>query len=314
MMTATSTILRLPHPGGDALVVRACTIVSRTDTGLVVSDSHGVRRLDAGWSVWRHELSSDGRYVMALDADGSRGQVWDARTGAPLLALAGGSPHRHSLRAGLAEVSGAACALVDDRRDVLSVFAVADGRRAAWLNLSGWVGFRVERIVALPAGWLAVHGSRHAEQYYTVALLPGHAVLRDTEILQTTLRERTGPSWWGYEIAAGPAGDGQVVIARNPEWDAAQRPDHPDDDLRGFLVWDLAAAAVVQRVPYDGEIPNGGAIGADAHQIAIERNGHVELIARAGGRPRIVPALALDPYRMTVARAERDGIAIAPIE
>ena len=96
MMTATSTILHLPHPGGDALVLRASTIVSRTDTGLVVSDSHGVRRLDAGWSVWRHELSSDGRYVTALDAEGSRGQVWDARTGAPLLELAGGSPHRHN--------------------------------------------------------------------------------------------------------------------------------------------------------------------------------------------------------------------------
>jgi hypothetical protein len=309
----TDAPIVLTDPGGDRLVVRGPTVVARHSDGLVIADADGVRAVRVPWPVWRHELSTDGAYLLVLGDEGRRGQVIETKTGAHLLDLSGGSENRHSLRAGLVTIGGRAYVLADPRRGSLAIWSLDSTERIASVNLSGLTTFRLERIVPLAAGWVALHGSRFAEQYYTIAIVAESELLADPEALQAVLLSRPAPSWWGYETAIGPAGLSHAVIARNPEWDPDEPPEWEDEDLRGFLVWDLHAGRVVDRLRWTGAIPNGGVIGADSRCVAIERDGEVEVIDRVTGASRVLAGLALDPYRLSVATRRGAELVIAAI-
>jgi len=308
----TSDTTRIDNPGGHHLVLRAAVAVARTDAGLAIADLRGVRTVVPPWSVWRYALSPNGTYLMAIDDQGRRGQIWSTANAIPLLELVGGSEHRHCLRSGVAEIGARGYALTDATRGALSVFEFERGERVAWLNLSGLTTFEVDRVIQLEPGWIALHGNRYAEQYYTVAIVPIEEVFTDPEVLQSVLLARPSPWWWGYQVAIGPATPGQAVIARNPEWEEGD-PEWKDEDLRGFLFWDLARQQVVGRLPWDGAIPNGGTIGADPDRIAIERAGAIDVIDRKSGESRTVPGSALDPYRLTIARRDGGSVVIEPL-
>lgn len=310
----TPDATRIADPGGDQLVLRSAVAAARVDMGLAIADPHGLRTVTPPWPVWRHELSPDGALLLAIGDEGRRGQIWSTATGALLLELVGSSADYHCLRAGIAEIDGHGYALTDTKRGVLSVLGLDGGERVAWLNLNGLTTFRVNRVVPLEVGWIALHGSRFAEQYYTVAIVPAHEVLTDTEALQSVLLERPAPWWWGYQVAIGPAGAGQAVIVRDPKWEEDDgEPEWEDEDLRGFLFWDFMERRVVDRLRWSGAIPNGGTLGADRDRIAIERVGVVEVVDRKSGESHLTSALALDPYRLTIARRDGHGLVIEPL-
>lgn len=268
----------------------------------------------APWPIWSCELSCDGSHALALSEDGREGRVWTTDTGGVVRDLEG-DVSRHSLRAGFATIDGRLFVVADSRRRSLSLVPIDSASDGAAINLSGLATFRLERVVDLGAGFIGLHGSRHAEQYYTGAVLPGRSLLSDTEALQSVLRSSLAPWWWGYELAIGPGPSGQVVVAKNPEWDADQgAPERLDEDLRGFVFWDPTLARVVDRLPWHGPIPNAGTIGADADRIAIERRDGVELISRATGESRVIEAIALDPYRMVIARRRGGGVEVVAID
>lgn len=303
----------LPRTPGEAPCLRNRVLATRFETRLWVADGGRGLALNVGWPIDRHELSVDGAYLFALGDRGQRGAVWQVSTGRCVLEILGASVRTQSLRASLATIGDSPYCLASTRQGALVAHALTDGGRPGWQNLSGWVAFYVERAVPLGGDWLAIHGSRHAEQYYTAAIVPTRELLDDTEVLQTALRERPAMVSWGYEIAVGPAGPEQAVMLKDPSWDDDDRPDDPDEATRGFLFWDLASGRVVERLPYAGEIPNAGTIAATARHAAIARADSLELIERGSGASSTIEALAFDPYRFEVARATSRGTVVEPV-
>jgi hypothetical protein len=303
-----------PWPSGPA-VLRNRTIAWRGERELTVLTGGDLRVLGADWSIEHHELTPDGRYLLARGDDGRRAQIWDASSGQRVHAVVGVETRRQSLRASLGAIAGEPHVFVASRARYyeLALVALRDGEQHGWLSTSGMIGFIIERVIPLADDWLAVHGHSDGDQFDTVVTIPAAASLADSEVLQTALRERPSVKEWGYRLAIGPAEPGRAVVYRDAEWEDDDRPDDPDEAFRGLAIWDLAAGRVVQRIPYDAPVANLATIGAGPASIAIEGSGGVEVVARGDGAVRRVAAFAFDPYRLEIARADGDEVVIAAL-
>jgi hypothetical protein len=300
--------------GAAAPRLRARTAAWRRANSLLVVDEDGARSLDADWSVERHELSADGQFILALGDDSKRAQIWETKSGRRVLTLAGDLERRQSLLVDIGAIDAEPYAFVYVRKrpKSLSLVALADGRERAWLSTSGMIALLVDRVISLEPRWLAVRGHGDGEGYDTIVAIPARESLSDTQVLQTALLDHPRIKEWGYRVAVGPAGAGQVVIFRDPEWDDADGPpDDPHEAFAGFLVFDLASTLVVERIAYGGKVPDGATIGADRSCIAVETGDGVDVITRATGNRESVDALALDPYRLELLRRDGDALVIA---
>lgn len=307
--------LKLLPPSGAKLVLRQRTLSWYAGQSLFIADAQGTRSFQSDWAVQRHELTPDGRYLLALGDDGKRAQIWEISSGRPLVDLVGDPERRQSLRVGFATIGGElfVCVARASRKTALSIVSLSDAKERAWLSTSGMIGFHVESIVQLGPDWVGIHGFRHAEQYDTVVAIPAGEMLNDSEILQTALRERPSVQEWGYRVTLGPAGPGQAVIFRDPEWDADDLPDDPEEAFSGFAIWNLATARVLQRIPQTSTMLNGAVIGSNERLIAAELSAHIEIISRETAEVQSIEGVALDPYSMEIARFEGDTLIVSRI-
>lgn len=297
-------------------MLRARTVVWHVDRSIFVVSADGVRSIGNDWPIERHEVSSDGRYVLALGDDSRRARVWEAATARLMLDLVGDPERRQSLRVGLSSSNGETLAWVASTRRKTELFSLAvhDASERAWVSTSGLLSFHVERIVELGSGWSAVQGFRHAEQYDTAVAVRTHAMLADPETLQTALRTRPKIGTWGYRVAVGPVTGGQVVFFRDPELDDEEPPNDPDEALTGLMIWDLEQARVVERIAYRrGDVLNGSVLGGNAAVVAVEVGGRIDVVTRRTGEVRQVEGLALDPYRLEVVCVRGESLKIVAI-
>ncbi|HVV86512.1 MAG TPA: hypothetical protein VHE35_25820 [Kofleriaceae bacterium] len=295
--------------------LRGGVLATRRDEGVHVVGRGAARDLVPGWPIDRHELSADGQHLVVIGDRGRRLMAWDVATGGCVLDVFSGTDRAESVRGGVVTIAGKPRCLAEIEPTMLAIYTLGVAGRTAWQNLTGWVAFSVERVVPLDDGWLAVHGSGHAEQYYTVVIVPGAALLDDTERLQDDLRRRGSMRAWGYDLAVGPAGPRRAVVLKDPGWsedNPADPADGPDEALRGFQVWDLATSTVIERVPYDGDIANAGVIGARDGTFVIARAGGVDVVDRAG-QVRRLDGLAFDPHRFELAHQRGARIVIEPL-
>lgn len=272
---------------------------------MIVVDRAGSRVIPIDWNLYRHHLTPDGRYLLVLGDDARRAQVLEVRSGRRVLEVLGDETRRHSLRIGLGEIAGEMFAFVASRAkpNLLSVVSVRDGTRQGWLSTSGMIGFAVDRVVPLASGWIGFQGHGDGEQYDTVVAVPAPSMLGDVEALQTALREPRVKAW-GYRVGIGPMTDGCTVTFRDPEWDPADPPDDPAEAFTGLLVHEPASGRLIERIAYDGPVENGVTLGGDDTRIAVEIGGGVDVVARGEGTVTRISAVALDPYRLEVARVE----------
>src|SRR5436190_2424594 len=84
--------------------LRARTLVWREECRLVFAGPRGAHIVEVEWPIERHQLSPDGRYVLALGDDGKRAAIRATEGGRRILDLVGNPAQRQSLRAGLAPV------------------------------------------------------------------------------------------------------------------------------------------------------------------------------------------------------------------
>lgn len=197
--------------------------------------------------------------------------------------------------------------------DDIIINDLRDGSTRGWLGITGYVWMQISRVIGLGPKWLAVVGHTVGEGYDTVRVLPARDALDNSMAIIATLR---GPAvkQWGYSVAVGPLSDDGAVIFRDPEWsEDDEAPDDPAAAFCGLVLYDLSRGEICERIPHEA-IPTGATIGGDATRVAIEHADHVELIARGtGGATRTVEAIALDPFRMEVARVVDGAIEIAPL-
>ena len=293
-------------------VLRNGTLVWRGEREVTVLDARGLRRLPADWLVDRIELASDGGVVLAFGDRHRRAQVWEAVSGARVLTITG-QERVHSLHGGLAVIEAVPYAFTATRDATISILDLRDNSTRGWLSVTGYVWFQVDRVIGLGPTWLAVVGHRVGEQYDTVVVLSARIALNDPMAIVEALTERS-VNEWGYSVAVGPLSDDGAVIFRDPEWsEDDEAPDDPAAAFCGLVLYDLSRGEICERIPHEA-IPTGATIGGDATRVAIEHADHVELIARGtGGATRTVEAIALDPFRMEVARVVDGAIEIAPL-
>lgn len=305
--------LPTPPPVGTA-VLRSRTLVWRQERTLTAVDASGARTLLADWDIYSHELTPDGRFVLALGDDAKRGAVWDVRTGRRVLDIDGDLEHRQSLRAGLVTIDDELFSFVNVRNKDTSIKAVHDGTERGWLATTGMFWFHVMSVVPIDEYWLAIQGYHDGEARDQIVVFPAAEALLDPMVLYEALYEDLHIREWGCRAAVGPAGPGSAVIFRDPEWDEDDEPpDDPLETFHGLMVWDLDASQVTQRIAYDGEVKDGATLGADAERIAVDVGGQVDVVLRASGEVRRMDAIALDPYRLEVAKVEGETITIAGI-
>jgi hypothetical protein len=255
----------------------------------------------------------DGQLVLARGDHGRRAAIWNVVTGARIFEIGADDARRESLRASIANVAGRELAFVttQSRKTALVQHTLPDGREGRWLSTRGMLAFDPERVVGLTGSWIAVYGHGYSEQYDTVVAVD--IGVDDVEALQTALREKPAIKQWGYRVAIGPAGAEQVVVYRDAEWTEDDVPEDPDEAFCGIEIWDLRTSAVVERIAHHDDVPAGTNIGANVDHVAIEMPEYVTVFSRRSGSSRRIPCLALDPYRLTVARRDGDQITIDSI-
>lgn len=301
----------LPASPTGVPVLRARTVAFREARRLVVAGALGARLLDAEWPLEAHQLTPDGRYLLALGDDGKRAAVWDLASGVRVLELAGDPARRQSLRTGFAVAGSELLALCAQRNQNITLRAVPGGGERGWQATSGRTWFHLRAAFPLDGRWVAALCYRDGEQYDSIIAVPSAELTRDPMLLEGALTERPANCEWGYRIAAGPAGPGQAVFFRDPDWSPDDdAPDDPAESFRGLLVRDLASCAVVQRIAYDGPVEQRATLGADAERIAVELDGAVDLVSRATSAVARIDALALDPHRLEIARLEGHALVI----
>lgn len=296
--------------------LRHRAIVWRGERELVVIDADGIRTIAADWPLEYHEVTPDGRHLLARGDGGRCAQVWELRSNRRLLEIVGDEARRQSLRASLGPIGDDTYAFVFrwSRRYELALLTVSDGEQRGWLSASGMIAFRIERVIPLGGDWLGVHGHRDSEYSDTVVPIPALASLDDYDVLQSALRQQPRIWEWGYRVAIGPAEPGRAVVYRDAEWEDDDRPDDPDEAFRGLQIWDLSTRKIIERIPHDEPVPNMATIGASATAIAIDMGGRVHVVARPGGGViRSVDALALDPYRLEVAIVDGEHVVIGAL-
>lgn len=301
----------LPDVTADApAVLRGGVLVWREERRLVVVGAGEPRTIALEEPVTHHTLSVGGRYLLARSADGRRATVWNTSTGERLLALESESKLQQQLRASLGELAGEPVAYVYDhgpRRLVLR--SLVDGGERAWWSTSGYTGVKVESVTAIELGWVGTLCHRDGEQYDSVVVTRASA---DPVVLQRGLAERGHAQVWGHRVAVGPAGPGQVVLYRDPEWEPDDEPE-PAEALVGFVIHDLESASVVQRLEHAAHVANGAAVAADAARVVVAVAGGVRIVDRATGEAAEVTAIAFDPYRLESARVVEGRVQIASV-
>lgn len=299
-------------PSVDALVLRSHVAVWREENALTVVGPSGSRSVVTDWKIDSHELTPDGQFVLALGDDGQRGAVWKTSTGQKLLDLVGQEGRRQSLRAGLVTIQDELFALVAVRNKEVLVVSARDGRERGWIATTGMLWFHVVHIFQLDPVWLVLQGYHDGEARDWIVAVRGNDTLEDTMLLYRALVEHEGVSQWGYRLAVGPAGAGQAVTARDPEWADNEPPDDPNESFHGLEIWDLASSQVVQRLAYEGNFETYAAIGADSTKVAIAGS-HIDLVDRETAVVKSVEGGTLDPYRLECARIKGDTITITKL-
>lgn len=313
MSTVLASFALPASPVSGAMVLRAGKVVWRRPNSLVVLDADGSREITTPWRIDDHEVTADGRFVIALGDDGKRAAVWETGNGRRLIDIVGEENARQSLRAGLIVVDKELFVLRAVRNADMSIIAVADGTERAWIVSTGSAWFHVLRIAQLDEHWLALLGYRGDDQYNTVVAIAAHEAMRDPMVLSTALTKSQTAGEWGYRLAAGPAGIGRAVVFRDPDWGDDELPDDPTDAFRGLIIRDLVERRVIQRIEYDADVDFGSTLGADAALIAIAVGDRVDVIERSTNSMRRVMAVALDPYRMEIARIDDGRINIVKL-
>jgi hypothetical protein len=280
---------------------------------MVVVDAFGTRTISAEWDIYNHELTPDGQFILALGDDAKRGAIWESRTGRRLFDFTGDVDRRQSLRAGLASIQEELLVFVAARNKDVSIRLVNTGIERGWMSTTGLAWFHVLQIVPLDGRWLAVLGHHGDDQYNTVTVIPALESLHDPMVLYSALTDQPNAREWGYRVAVGPAGLGQAVIFRDPEWDDEEPPDDLFESFKGLIIWDLENKKVVQRIEYNDELKDGAIIGADTERVAIEADGYINLVSRVTGAVSRVEASALDPYRLEIARIQDNMIEIVTL-
>ncbi|KAB2891881.1 MAG: hypothetical protein F9K40_18815 [Kofleriaceae bacterium] len=296
-------------PAGPA-VMRAGVVAWRHDGSLTVAGRGHARRVDTGFpDLHHHELSPDGRYLLALGDGARRAAVVDLRDGRLVLELVGEEERRHSLRVGFGVIGAHTYVFAGSRarRNAVSLYALDDGAARAWISAVGMIGFHVDRMIPLGPGWQAFLGHGDDRVVLLPVAVPTIEMLDDTEVLQTALREPRIKDW-GYRVAIGPVSGGLVATFRDAGWDDDDRPDDPDEAFRGLAVRMPDSGAAVQRIAYAGEPLNGGELGGDDTHLAIQVATGIDVIERATGRVHRLDGAILDPHRMEVATV--DGAAV----
>lgn len=291
-------------------LLRAGVLVWREDRRLVVAGAGEPRIIALEAPVTHPALSADGRYLLARSADGRAATVWSTATGERVLALESEGKTPQGLRASLGELAGEPIAFVyDHARKNLVLRSLVDGGERGWWSTSGYTGFKVESVTAIEPGWVGTLGHRDGEQYDTIVVTRANT---NAVVLQNGLAEPGHAQVWGYKVAVGPAGPGQVVLYRNPEWEPDDEPEGPDETLVGFAIYDLATASVVQRLQHEQPVANGAALAADAARVVVQVAGGVRIVDRATGAAHEVAAIGFDPYRLELARVVDGRVEIAP--
>lgn len=295
-----------------AACLRASNLAARRGNELQILARGAEHVVSTAWTIDAHELSPDGAYVLARGDQGRRFGVWDTATGA-LLFEGHDDSRRESIRASLAAVGDNTRAFVATRSrpSALVVRMVPGGLEECWLSTIGMIAFEVQQVQSLGGTWVGVLGHSDGDQFDTVVAVDLRA--RDTELLQTALREPPSIKDWGYRVAIGPGTDSQAVIFRDAEWDHDDVPDDEADAFVGIAVWDLATAKVIQRIPYRGPVAVGAEIGGDASRVAVQLPDHVVWISRVDGVEHRIDALALDPYHLAVAHVDGADIVISSL-
>lgn len=304
---------RLPLPPdvrSGPLILRAGRLAHCQGRTITVIDDAGVRSLDAPWDIDRCLLSADGAFATALGDEARRAVVWDSATGRQVAAFAGLEGRRHSLRIGVTTCGADPCALVAVWNQPISVVGLRNGQELSRVATIALVWFHVTNFIEFSSQWVGVQGYLDGEQYDSILAIPSAGMLSDTDALQAAVTDPVAVREWGYKIAAGPVGNSHAVFYRDPEWDDDDPPDDPAESFRGFVIWNLAEKRVEQRIAHKCDVASAGAIGGDGDRIAIATAGRVNLVRRATGETRSIEAIALDPYRLEIARIEADGIII----
>jgi hypothetical protein len=303
-MTGIVTEYSLPQPPAGVPLLRSGTIVWRDDRHLTVVSDSGRVVISAEWTADSHELTPDGRFVLALGDDGRRGAVWETHSGRCLYQFDSGNQTRQSLRAGLVAAGGELMVFVAPSNRPVSIRTVSDGKQRGWLSTTAMIWFHVSRVFSLDERSIAIAGYFDSEAKDTLVSIPVPEALKDPMSLYSVLTGGTRLCEWGYRAAIGPAGLGRAVTFRDPEWEEDDEEEEPGQSFRGLSIWELEPHRVVHRIAYDSEVTSGATIGADDRRIAVEVGSRIDVVSRETGLVESVDAAALDPYQLVALRVE----------
>ena len=297
---------------GHTPVLRSRTVVAANDQTLIVVSPSGLRTIPADWTVDKFELTPDGQFILALGDDMKRGAVWETQTGRKVIELKG-TEGRQSLRAGLLTIQQELFVLTALKNKDIQILSATDGVERGWIATTGMIWFHFQGVTTLDPNWICITGYHNGESKDQIAAVQTSELFDDPMVLYSALMDRTTVSLWGYEIVAGPAGAGHVIVLRDPEWNEEEPSSNLEESFRGIEIWDLEANEVRQRINYSGEFDSSTVLGADDTRIAIHSQGQVHVIARENGAITSIEGVALDPYSLELATIQEETISIVKL-
>ncbi len=252
-------------------------------------------RVDAEVEVQRLHVAAGGD--AALFGDRDRVWCWTAAGGTRLLATRAG-PREH-FAVGFAGVDDTVVLLA--QKGALTATDLGGGPRFT-AELRSPRSLYAERVVELPAGFLALHGAEFSDPFDTVVVVELAALAGDAQRVQAALADRRPLVDRAPRLIVGPGPGSSAVVFRDPEAEEAHDPDDDPDELpdvwglRGFYLRDLHSGALIRRVGFDGPVEPGAELMATAHGFVLTSASAVQVLDRSGrlAWSRSCRALGLD--------------------
>lgn len=276
-------------------------------------------RLELEFAIDRVAIHPDASHAFAIGGDGRQLAVLALAAPAVAFTLGAADAPRMSMRAGFARLAGAPLLVAAHKKGELHGYDLARHAPVFWVNVGAPLAFHLDHAVALADDQLALLGHHFSDTLDTLEIVTTDELRHDAQTLQNALADRTGVRDVAVGLAVGPCGADSIVIARDPEDSEDRDPDDDDppvgelEGYRGLYVRSLATGAITARIAYAGEIRSGARIGGDARVIAIDHGRRIDVIDRATATVSAITGdvIALDPYRLRIARLAGDAIEIS---
>lgn len=257
-----------------------------------VADGGPARRLvEFAHPVGGLSVSASGRFGLVRERRHNRVTVVDLVDGSSALSFGASDGRSYSAVAEFGTLDGHDVLYVCRTPYTLDVVSLPDG---------GLIGSALYR-TATPFEFTSIHpvgeefvvtlGSGVSEGYLALLTVSVPELLADPSAAGTEFRRRRWPFDYVHALSAGPCGTDSVVAHRDPlidddevpepDEDEEEEPNDDIEDLHGFYVRRLGDNALLDRIPYDGTVPDGSPMfGTDA-VIVVGLRDRVAAFARS---------------------------------